>query len=291
MVDKKKKKKKQKDYAHTVSKNWFLAPLYGTGYAEVGAIQTPAGSVTVSGPTAAAFESTEVVKIQRQVRKDGSGEYEEIVMHLASGDEYVLAYDDGGFVISKNGRIAITGQGDPWEEWRQVTGIPHDEIKQIISEVKAYHGSRDSEAKFDVDIDYRHRSKAGSVNYGPGVYFAENPSDASSYAGEDGTVHIVDLDIKNPFVVTNFDHAKQLADAVGLEIEKRDSRDYYLDILSKLSQASLDARVSGKNVGIFGAEDLNQELKDLGFDGIHVDHRDWWVSFEPKRQVKYHYSK
>lgn len=139
MDEAKKKKKKKKKFLDPmkISGRAFFAPLYGTGngksWAEVGAINTPAGSVTVSGPTAAG-EATEVASASKQIKHDEHGEYEEWVVTTRDGKEYVIIDDGKGFIISKDKMIQLTGSGDPWEEFRMLSGICRDELKQVVAE-------------------------------------------------------------------------------------------------------------------------------------------------------------
>lgn len=126
-------KKKKDDILHRRQKLTMLGALYGPN-AQFGSIPTPSGQVTVTAGTAGMAEVTEIAFAEKKKKKDDQGEYEEWVIRTREGKEFALVLDPFGFVLAKDGAVLMTGEGDPWEEFRMVTGISRDELHQVVAE-------------------------------------------------------------------------------------------------------------------------------------------------------------
>lgn len=135
--ERKKNKKKRSPYldTHRIGRSGpYYGPADGTSPARVGAIATPSGSVTVSGATGSLGEQTSIAFAEKQIKQDPAGEYEQWLVKTTHGKEYILVADTEGFVLIKDGLVQMTGKGDPWEEFRMVTGITRDELHQVVAE-------------------------------------------------------------------------------------------------------------------------------------------------------------
>ncbi|MBR2409352.1 MAG: hypothetical protein IKB07_10420 [Lachnospiraceae bacterium] len=118
-----------------------------------------------------------------------------------------------------------------------------------------YHGTKAEFTKFDI-------SKNRVITFGNGFYFGENQEAVNMhYAGDGGRVMEVYLDIKNPFVIEQ----SQLKD---------------IDSVPDVIMEMLDVEGVTKY-------NINQVLKEHGYDGIHYRNKgnDVYVAYSPE-QVK-----
>ncbi|MGL4401632.1 MAG: SprT-like domain-containing protein, partial [Luteolibacter sp.] len=175
--------------------------------------------------------------------------------------------------------------------------------------IALYHGTNSADVK-----DLKPMAQ-GKAEYGKGIYFAENPVDASdNYASkkddvntnevEDGivpNVHIVFIATKNPANVELATHGKKVATALGVPWEKvmaveiPDADEYGVPTRSghgdgyKISPKNWYKRLADimweKHNGYRGQYALDDGVRKAGFDALYVPTNRWWIVFEASQVV------
>jgi len=160
-------------------------------------------------------------------------------------------------------------------------------LRTVVAAKKIYHGSPSKFKKFE--------TSGQGKNYGIGIYFTEDLTEAKDYAvssDEDGYVYEVKLNASNSYDPNDPKHARQIADHFNLDwaevaanelwknpstgYSAEDKDNYYIKLADVLNER---AKAEGRRWWE-GEKDLTDFIHQK-WDSIHDTRKGWWVVRKP----------